>query len=507
MTTPYSQQIRTRNIAMGSAAVLIAGLGYFIWSDIAELRQTKADADIARASAARAQADIKGIPRAEEDVLVVRESVKRYVAILPDDKDINKFVDRLTSFATDAGVKIVKLDDQDARARTQRGAKAATEAFDRVSYKLSMTCSTESLLKFMDLFENHQRFVRIPVFKINRGQDVGRSQDVTALVPNDVDMEIETYVYNSTVRQRDPVVIPDEAKKVEGLAKRGVLAKVNADPIIPASWRHDPSMMRRDVFVDPRRVAAQMDSKGETTRLSEEVELEQVLKALSVATAAVNAEGAEQNVVKRAPLKTEAERHLAALGARVEDIQSRNGFAVVAVRTRFEREVIAPYETMMRARGQVPSSVNRAQLEALLARVREAMNDHRHDEAAALADQALAMRSGSDSALTGLFDELTREARIARAHVEFSSIDLVCLGTIVPHDRPDRAVAILNGMPVAPQEGVPGRPDITVKSISVISVTFLYKGVAIERAVNGLSQKSSGTKVQTPTSPQPKKKN
>ena len=74
---------------MGSAAVLIAGLGYFIWSDIAELRQTKADADIARASAARAQADIKGIPRAEEDVLVVRESVKRYVAILPDDKDIN----------------------------------------------------------------------------------------------------------------------------------------------------------------------------------------------------------------------------------------------------------------------------------------------------------------------------------------------------------------------------------------------------------------------------------
>ncbi|WP_410961806.1 hypothetical protein, partial [Salmonella sp. SAL4359] len=89
----------------------------------------------------------------------------QYVRILPDEKEINEFVDQLTKFAGKSEVRIKKLDDEEARARSGRNQQGATAAFDRIVYKLSIEGNCEQLLSFMDLFENHERFVRIGSFK------------------------------------------------------------------------------------------------------------------------------------------------------------------------------------------------------------------------------------------------------------------------------------------------------------------------------------------------------
>lgn len=507
MTITQAQHTRTRTIALGVAGVLVASLGWLTWTDYRALEDARKETETVRAAIVKTQADIRTVPQLEEDVLVVRETVKRHVAILPDEKDINGFVDRLSSFATDAGVKIVKLDDQEARARNNRPGKKATAAFDRISYKLSLSASTDSVLRFLDLFENHERFVKIPVFKISRAQENGNAADAVAATPNDVDLEIETYVYNPTVRAKEPVTVPDEAKKLEGLAKRGLLAKVMSESVVPAAWRHDPSMMRRDPFVDPRIASARENERGEAARIAEEAELEQLVGTLNDAAGAVKKEVSERNAVKRAPLKADADRLLTQVGAKIKEIQGRNGFAVDAVRARFEKDVLVPFDALVRSRGQVLVTVDRAHVENMLARVKEAVADGRHEEAVNFAEQAGALRTGSDPNLAPIFEEIADEARLARAWVEFAGIEIECKGTIVPQDAPERSVAILNGVPVAAGEGVPGRPDITVRSISRVSVTFLYKGVAIERPVKGLSPKGTEPKAQPGRPGAPKKKN
>lgn len=507
MTTTQAQHTRTRTIVLGVAATFVALLGWLTWSDFQALEAARRETETARAATVKAQADIRTIPQLEEDVLVVRETVKRHVAILPDEKDINGFVERLSSFATDAGVKIVKLDDQEARARNSRQGKKATAAFDRISYKLSLTASTDSVLKFLDLFENHERFVKIPVFKVARAQETGNAADATASVPNDVDLELETYVYNPSVRAKDPITIPDEGRKLEGLAKRGLLAKVMSESVVPAAWRHDPSMMRRDPFVDPRIASARENERGEAARIAEEAELEQLVGTLNEAANAVKKEVSERNAVKRAPLKADADRLLTQVGAKIKEIQARNGFAVDAVRTRFEKDVLVPFDALVRSRGQVLVTVDRAHLEGLLARIKEAVADGRHEEAVNFAEQAGALRTGSDANLASIFEEISDAARLARAYVEFGSVDIECKGTIVPQDAPERSVAILNGVPVAAGEGVPGRPDITVRAISRVSVTFLFKGVAIERPVKGLAPKGQDPKTPPGRAGMPKKKN
>jgi Tfp pilus assembly protein PilO len=113
-------------LGLGVGTFVLAGaLGFLTWSDWQEISRLDADSDSLRDRISKADVEIRKIAGLEDKVLLLRQSVQDYVNILPDDAEINAFVDKLTEFATAAGVNINKLDDTAARQRRVRAKGAA----------------------------------------------------------------------------------------------------------------------------------------------------------------------------------------------------------------------------------------------------------------------------------------------------------------------------------------------------------------------------------------------
>ncbi len=145
-----NKQLLFGSLAAGVVLVGVAGwLSFRDWSEVEELR---AASEGLRGQIGKADGEIATIPRFEDEVLILRENLNDYVAILPDDNQIHAFVDQLVTFAGKAGVEITKLDDTAAKQRRVRKDKAR-EAFDRVTYKLSLHATADELLAFVDSFD------------------------------------------------------------------------------------------------------------------------------------------------------------------------------------------------------------------------------------------------------------------------------------------------------------------------------------------------------------------
>ena len=91
-----------------TTVLALGGFGYFTWVDMdhmEELDQASASLD---AKIRKADGEIRNIPALEDRVLILREQVKEYVTILPDDAEIHAFVDQLTRFETESGVVVTR---------------------------------------------------------------------------------------------------------------------------------------------------------------------------------------------------------------------------------------------------------------------------------------------------------------------------------------------------------------------------------------------------------------
>src|SRR5262249_48221849 len=120
-------------------AVVTGAFGFFAWRDAATVSQTR-DEIAGLQTQIEAAARKKGaIPGLEREVIVLRENVDQYVKILPDNREINDFVNKINAFADQSEVVVTKLDDVD-RKRNSRPNKGK-EAFEKVEYKLQLSGS------------------------------------------------------------------------------------------------------------------------------------------------------------------------------------------------------------------------------------------------------------------------------------------------------------------------------------------------------------------------------
>ena len=103
-------------ICAGIATLALGGFGYFTWTDMQHMEELDQESFGLETAIRKADAQIRTIPSIENRVLTLREQVKSYVTILPDDAEIHAFVDMLTQFETESGVRVTKLDDTQARA-------------------------------------------------------------------------------------------------------------------------------------------------------------------------------------------------------------------------------------------------------------------------------------------------------------------------------------------------------------------------------------------------------
>jgi len=462
--------------------VLLSGLfGWLGYEDFQAREIALEQIAVKRTEIDKADAQIREIPRLEEKIIVLRETVNSYVRILPDDKEINEFVDKLTDFAARTEVRIKKLDDEDVRARTGRNQKGATAAFDRIVYKLSIDGTCEQLLCFMDLFENHERFVKIGSFKIeHRGVPQQNVDPMT--VPHQVDLDLETYVYNAKVRSRENVVIPQEAQKLERLQAEGLIGDDAASTIMLASYKHEPAPDRRDLFYDPRVSQNLTDQENALELERQTMKLQVLVDRVQKATTDLTEESRIDNLVKRLQASEKNNRELLSLGSDIGKSKTDRVFTVEEVKDRFEREVEKPYARLIEGRplDQTNLAAVADQIAEDVEKMRIAVRESRWDEAVNLFDEVsrLAPVAKGDDVKV-LMKEAAELHRTAKAHLDFHALSLSFGGAVCFENDPAHAVAIINGRSYGPGESVDH--DLVVKTISSSSILFDYRGVAVSQ--------------------------
>ena len=140
-------------LTVAGATVLLCGAaGAGIWwamglvddqQQIIEQKESQIDA---------ARKKIRKIKKAEEKVIVLRENVHEYVKMLPEDRELHKFFRTAQRFALQAGIQLDKAVPGRAGKRT---------AFENVVYRFEFTSNLWQFMKFINFFENYERFVKV----------------------------------------------------------------------------------------------------------------------------------------------------------------------------------------------------------------------------------------------------------------------------------------------------------------------------------------------------------
>ncbi|MBU0755017.1 MAG: type 4a pilus biogenesis protein PilO [Planctomycetes bacterium] len=149
-------------VAITVAVILgSGGLSYWIYD---EYQKTKEEENDLQSQIETAKVKRDKVPGLESEVIKLRENVKEYVKILPDTKEVNEFVKKLSDFANQSGVELVSLKDD-----KRSGRKKTQEVFDKESFRLELTGNVFEFLKFISLIENYERFITISEISVKAG--------------------------------------------------------------------------------------------------------------------------------------------------------------------------------------------------------------------------------------------------------------------------------------------------------------------------------------------------
>lgn len=468
-------------ICAGAAVLAIGGFGYFTWTDMERMDELEQDSKALEAKIRKADAEIRTIPGLEDQVLILREQVKEYVTILPDDAEIHAYVDQLTRFETESGVIVTKLDDTQARQR-RNARRKSSQAFESISYKLTLKGTTQQLLAFMDMLENdYDRFVRIPSFKIQAFDD----RQVQDLEPHEIDrqhsidLELETYVYNPKKRGHDQVTIPAEPQKLERLREQGKLEALASDVAL-VRYEIEAKENRRDPFVDPRIVNSRI---SEEERRAQHEALEDLKSRLGALRAALDVETSEKNLVKRMQMTDRNNEFLAALAGDVNLKATEKYFTVTEFAKEFDGEVLGPVRLLAEERGSGENSDSMPirDIEQRVADMEKAVASRDWGVVITLHDEIKQLRERftAPESLRPAFDKADKMFQTASAYRAFEKMELTFGGCVTYEDDPKKAVIIINGRSFGPDEVV--ADGLTITKITKTEVIFDYKGLEMSR--------------------------
>ncbi len=465
-------------ICAGVAVVALGGFGYLTWTDMERMEALDEESRGLEAAIRKADAEIRTIPTIENRVLTLREQVKNYVTILPDDAEIHAFVDKLTQFETESGVRVTKLDDTQARQRRASRKKSA-QAFESIKYKLTLKGTTQQLLAFMDLLENeYERFVRIPSFRVQAFVDrqVGDEDLEDIERQHRIDLELETYIYNPKKRGAGHVAIRNEDAKLEALRESGALDTLGEDIVLV---RHDiePRPDRRDPFVDPRIVIVRV---SEEERQLQEERLRELGRQVADLRGALEDEVGEPNLVKRIALKDANDEFLNKFGKLVNELAEEPFFTAPDLAKEFESEVLGPVRKLMAERGGSGTTMlgvlGVRDIKHRVADMEKAARQEDYDAVVNLHEgvQKLRERYQAPESLLPVFERSDALKEMAVAHLGFRAMGLKFGGRVVYPRDPSRAVVIIDGRSFSPGERV--NEGLVIKQITSSEVVFDYMG-------------------------------
>jgi len=163
--------------------VLLVGFGGGIYLKLKERAPLVAEMDRLEASIRLYDQKIAQIGTLTEKIAALQEEVARYEVIMPDSEELDKMADTVDEFRKKSGVEIKDFRKviSPVVAREQAG-----KAYEQVTYNMKLTGDFFQFVTFINLLENHERFIRVDSFRVSPS----RAEDTSLM---DVDLQISTF--------------------------------------------------------------------------------------------------------------------------------------------------------------------------------------------------------------------------------------------------------------------------------------------------------------------------
>jgi len=233
---------RKRWIALFAAGfVLAGGIGYLIWNQYGKIDMARVEVDGLRSNIDSSRKLIEGTGTLEREVIVLRELSEVMKKILPDTDDVNNLVRTFQKFSEESGVRITGLKKKADDAREKGD-------FAKVAYTLSLDADAFQFLDFLDLVENHRRFMCVPNFHITAATPHQAQSEKATEPAHKMQVDVETYVYEPQKDQK-PVKIDAYDRKRDLL--KGEIERRKAILAL-STYTYRGARGRRDPWIDPR---------------------------------------------------------------------------------------------------------------------------------------------------------------------------------------------------------------------------------------------------------------
>ncbi|MCB9833249.1 MAG: type 4a pilus biogenesis protein PilO [Planctomycetes bacterium] len=460
-----------------SAAFVLASAGV-VYMDIKSIGEEELATQAAAMQNQAADRRIAQIRNIEDRVLRERYRVGEYVKVLPDDKEINDFVQKISEFSAASGVEITKLDDSAARSR---GRKKAASAFEEAAYKLLLDGTLSEFLDFMHRFETHDRFIKVKSFAIKNQQSAAQGE-VEGPQRHSIEMTLETYVYNPGKGAQQVDIMNADKRSLALLETEPI-----ADSLELETYDYLPQPERRDPFADPRlkaevsaenqRIAAQNVEEQKKT-------LDGLLDRFAAIRKALDEEGLITSFVKKVEFGRQLSDQMAKLAVEIESAHKNATFRDKALAESFQRDLAQPFGVLYGERKKVDErGLAQRELKVELEHMNAAFTAGRYEEVVGSARAIMAAKTAANGEeVAKIFREIEYLAGRAQARVEFASIQLELKGYVFEPDRPERAVVIINDR--AYSRGEVLADGVIVGRIDLSRVVFLYKDEEIEKPLD-----------------------
>lgn len=466
MTDPKTKK-HVLGLVLGYLATLGGGGGAAWWL-YGELQIAKDEKAGIEKDIALAEVKIKRIPDLEGEVIILRENVSELVKILPNSREVNQFVDKLSAFGVESGVTINSLHDEKDRSKGK-----GTDAFDKVIYKVELTANVTQFMAFMSLCESWERFVRVSSFEVKGGDwDDEMSRDE---VRHDIRVNLETFSYRGNEDQK-PLAIVNYDKKREQLMDEIIIQR---GEIKVERYDYVANPLRRDPFVDPRRRLA--DEKDGGLPYAEQKALVELLTTAAgeLADLVAASKAGAGNFIRRLELANEIDTKFAQLKAQYDGAIAANSVTDTQLRRRIDRDVVPVMKELLQQAQTPDMTASLPELQRFSADMLGLLENGQFqavlEKHKVINGRIEASRLTSECAV--VLADIERLATQAEVAIEFEKKELKITGAVV---QASGSVVVINGQVL--REGDMLEDGLVVHRIAADRIEFEFKGVVLARA-------------------------
>lgn len=191
-----SKDLRNTLIAAALFIAIACGLGYKVSDTSSDLEQVTKDNQALEDEIKQNNDYIKRAPKLQQQLNELNANFRDYVKILPSAEVATeeKLLRTVQGYAEGAQVRMEELTTRQAAGKKGGGKMGE---FEEVSVDFRITCDFDSFVRFLNLLERHEQFMKVNSFSVTPSP-TPRIVDGKEVIDLAVNIQVSTYKYIPT---------------------------------------------------------------------------------------------------------------------------------------------------------------------------------------------------------------------------------------------------------------------------------------------------------------------